>query len=248
MKNIKQLKLFSIYKITNIINDKCYIGQTEQKPKARQNKHIRDARPGKSNLSIHNAIRKHKWGNFIFVVIATATDKKMANLLEKFYIRVYESNNRKFGYNLTDGGSGTCGYKHTDKDKLKISDTHIRRPVRQYSSKRVFVREYASILEAELITGIKRSNIGACCRKTCNYNSAGGFLWCFKAEEDKLIIPEKHQIRCPVSQYSSKGVIIREYTSAHVAQLATGVDRSSIGKCCQNKAKTAGGFIWKYSI
>lgn len=54
-----------------------------------------------------------------------------------------------------------------------------------------------------------------------------------------------HSLRKPVKQYSLDGDFIKEYESLSSAGVATGTDISSIIRCTQNKAKTAGGYIWK---
>ncbi len=47
-----------------------------------------------------------------------------------------------------------------------------------------------------------------------------------------------------VHQYTLAGEHIASYKSSHVAQKATGIDASSITKCCRGVSKTAGGFRW----
>ena len=49
-------------------------------------------------------------------------------------------------------------------------------------------------------------------------------------------------------QYSLSGMLIASYKSSYVASRATGIDNSSITKCCRGKQKTAGGFKWSRSI
>lgn len=50
----------------------------------------------------------------------------------------------------------------------------------------------------------------------------------------------------PVAQYTKDGIFIREFESATVASKLTGADRVTICNCCNNKSKTAGGYIWKF--
>lgn len=50
-----------------------------------------------------------------------------------------------------------------------------------------------------------------------------------------------------VVQYTLDGQFVAEYESTVNAQSKTGINQSSISKCCNNKFKTAGGFIWKYN-
>ena len=50
----------------------------------------------------------------------------------------------------------------------------------------------------------------------------------------------------PVVMYSKNNLIIRDYESAGLASMHTGIVRQSISKACNSKIKTAGGFIWKF--
>ena len=46
-----------------------------------------------------------------------------AKTLEKILIHKYNTRNPEYGYNLTDGGDGTCGMKHSLKTRAKISES-----------------------------------------------------------------------------------------------------------------------------
>ena len=50
----------------------------------------------------------------------------------------------------------------------------------------------------------------------------------------------------PILQYDLKGNFIKEWLSGREAHRQLGIHYGSISMCCQNKTKTAGGFVWKY--
>ena len=50
----------------------------------------------------------------------------------------------------------------------------------------------------------------------------------------------------PILQYDLKGNFIKEWLSGREAYRQLGIHYGSISLCCQNKTKTAGGFVWKY--
>ena len=54
--------------------------------------------------------------NFLIEPIYKTSVENEALLKEKYFIRKLKTKNSKFGYNLTDGGDGVSGYKHTKKD------------------------------------------------------------------------------------------------------------------------------------
>ena len=51
----------------------------------------------------------------------------------------------------------------------------------------------------------------------------------------------------PILQYTKDGVFIKEWTSEIEASRVIGINQGNITKCCQDKRKSAGGFVWKYS-
>ena len=90
-----------IYKITNKINGKVYIGQTITPIKNRMYKHYSQARNGKNITGIDAAIKKYGEENFEVEQILECPNEDL-DLQEKFYISKY--NSFENGYNLTIGG------------------------------------------------------------------------------------------------------------------------------------------------
>ena len=111
-----------IYKITNNINGKFYIGFTSQKnPKLRFNQHLSSARSKKlNNQPIIRAIKKYGEDNFSFDILLEGDEDF---LLKKEEPRLIEE--LKPEYNATFGGEGILGYKHTEKTKEIIKNLHI---------------------------------------------------------------------------------------------------------------------------
>lgn len=108
-----------IYKITNLITNKVYIGQTTQKFKNRINKHKERMKNGK-NTPLYNSLRKYGIENFKFEIIEEVSSKEELNQREIYYIEKFNSFYPN-GYNLTKGGAGTFNYHHTKSDKEKMS-------------------------------------------------------------------------------------------------------------------------------
>ena len=92
-----------IYKITNQINRKVYIGKTIQSLDRRLRQHFSDAKRGKKTF-LMDAIRKCGENNFRIEIIKKFHNRKNLLEREKFYIAKYKSNairysNPSFGYN-----------------------------------------------------------------------------------------------------------------------------------------------------
>ena len=101
--------MFIIYKITNLLNNKVYIGKTCRSLEVRWREHRSRANQG-CGYYLHNAIRKYGEENFTIEMIEQTNSEKEINELEQKWINFYSSNLREKGYNLTNGGDGIKKY------------------------------------------------------------------------------------------------------------------------------------------
>ena len=102
------MKKYSIYRFTNKINGKIYIGKTCQHPSTRKSQHINASKSG-SNFILHSAIRKYGIEVFEFDVIYNALDENSMSKAEVEFILQYNCcilDDPKCGYNMTRGGEG----------------------------------------------------------------------------------------------------------------------------------------------
>lgn len=97
-------KLFYLYRITNLINNKIYIGQSIS-PRARWYQHKNDASKDSPPMVITQAIKKYGNENFSFEIIATCKNQDNANDLETILVFQNESHiSTGKGYNVSYGG------------------------------------------------------------------------------------------------------------------------------------------------
>lgn len=122
IKNIQNIP--GIYKITNTINGKIYIGQSIYLKK-RLKRHL-TYKSHKDNLALYKAFDKYGVDKFTIEILETIDTEKCDNIkseldkLEIFYIKKYGSYNS--GYNQTLGGdAGITGYKFTTEQRNKVS-------------------------------------------------------------------------------------------------------------------------------
>ena len=106
-----------IYKITNTINGKSYIGQTIQNVKESFYPHCATkCSKAVSNMAIHRAIKKYGKSNFTVEVIEEI-DSANLNDRERYWIKYYNSYNN--GYNSTKGGQDGCKpFKDLDVESI----------------------------------------------------------------------------------------------------------------------------------
>jgi len=106
-----------IYKSTNLVNNKVYIGQTVRTLEERRKEHERH-----SDIIFDKAIQKHGKHNFEWKIIDTADNIKELNKKEIYWIKFFNSLTPN-GYNQCYGGDNTFGYTHKKESKIKMSKT-----------------------------------------------------------------------------------------------------------------------------
>lgn len=118
------MKLYIIYKITNKLNGKTYIGLTHRGLELRINEHISESNKNKEkHFQFHFAIKKYGIENFSSEILEeNIACLKEASRLEIFYIEQF--NTYKKGYNMTKGGGG-YHFKHTEATKQKMREAKL---------------------------------------------------------------------------------------------------------------------------
>jgi group I intron endonuclease len=94
-----------VYRITNSINGKIYIGITTNTLAVRRRGHKASSKSSRyKNVHLYNAIRKYGFDNFIFEELAYCFDLESLNNTEIMLIKFFNSTNPEVGYNLASGG------------------------------------------------------------------------------------------------------------------------------------------------
>lgn len=115
-----------VYKITNKINNKCYIGQTINSLNERFNRHKKDAISNRLDTHLARAIRKYGEENFTAEIIEKVNNQELLTEREYYWINFYDSVNQ--GYNETNNKL-KCGgntYSNKTKEEMDIIKEKIR--------------------------------------------------------------------------------------------------------------------------
>lgn len=220
------MRTYYIYKATNRINGKCYIGQTvDYRSRVWQHQRCYE----KEKCKFHDAIQEFGFDNFDWKILKTCENKKEADKSERYYIEYY--NSYRDGYNENKGGVGG----------------HNAVPVVCLSLNGEFIKRYDSAADAEK-DGFNNVNVILCCKNklyTCKKHL-------FMFEEDylkhgakKYVKPESKCSK-PVIQCDMNGNFINEFRSVQQAARETGSSRTSISGVLTGKYKSANGFIFTY--
>lgn len=139
-----------IYKITNLINKKIYIGKDTTS----------DPNYFGSGLLINRAFKKYGKKNFIKEIIDTTDDYDELSKKEIYWISQYNSTDREIGYNISPGGDGgntLSNHPELDLIREKISKNN---PITGKTYEEAFGEEKAKEYKEKLSKSNTRHNLG----------------------------------------------------------------------------------------
>ena len=230
-----------VYKHTNKINGKVYIGITSKKP----NRRWKSGKGYMCNRYFWNAIQKYGWEEgFSHEILISGLLREEALAKEVELIAEYNSLAPN-GYNQTIGGEGCNGWKMADYQKEKISKAHKgkKRPphvgeaVRRASTGRIPSREARRRMSA---SQKGRHHTDETKQKLSEIMKAKGI------PQEAVDAAAKIHKR-PIEQYSLDGRLIAVWPSAMDAERSgQGFNHSAIAKCARGKVKQYKGFVWQY--
>ena len=267
-------KICGIYKITNKINGKCYIGQSKDIIKRWKTEykwyHI--------NKHLQAAFNKYGFENFDFEIIEEC-EPGLLNEREQFWISIYNSFDRNFGYNKTLGGAGTPGrtfvMTEETKNKIRLANTGHKFTSEQLEEFRNIIRDnqivvycyetnkyYTSIANAarelnickeairHVITGESKQAINyRFCKITDNINE-----FITNCQQVDIYIKENNlslkQYYLKIGISSRKAVKCIEtgiiYNSITNAAKKTRLNECCISKCCNKTQTNCNGYHFEF--
>lgn len=229
-----------VYKHTNKINGKNYIGITGKAVNQRWKK----GNGYFSNRVFFNAIRKYGWEEgFTHEVLISGLTREEACEKEKELILAFDSKAPN-GYNLTDGGDGSTGFVMTEEQKRAIS---IRNKGRKRSP--------------EICEFLRRRQTGKRPDEATREKLRKAHTGRMHTEESKqkmskirkeigitrqFIEAGNASHRKPVAQYSLNGELIKIWDCGTTAGEALNIERHGIYNCARGKTKSSFGYVWRY--
>lgn len=215
----------TVYLVTNLVNNKKYVGFTKLPIEKRLKGHISSSRNG-SNCALHKAISKHGIDNFIISELVTCDSRKIAAIQEIKYISEYKTHvSHGFGYNMTKGGEGIVGLSY---DSLKrMGDAHKKENLSPETLKKMSEAHKGKQFSSEHKRKIGLANSGENC-----------------SQETRLKI--SNTTSKFVVQLTLSGEIVAIHKSMKDASVMCNIHKTNISGCCCGTRKSAGGFLWRY--
>ena len=250
-----------IYKTTNLLNGKIYIGQ---------DKNNNPNYLGSGTL-IKNAIKKYGKSNFKKEILYECSTIDELNEKEKFFISEYKSTNKNIGYNIAIGGSDGCmlNRKHTNETKKKMSlsamgkkktDEHRKKLSIANKGRKMSIEEKRKRSESSVLKGKKKSPLSVEIKKKISESKKNKKL--SKETKEKMTFSrlgeknpfygKKHdenfllKKRKPIIQLDENDRPINEWKSIRDASEKLDIYESGICAVLKGRYKTCGGFKFKY--
>jgi group I intron endonuclease len=217
------MAIIGIYKITNP-KGKIYIGQSiNVEDRIKKYKYLNSYSTGNHLL---NSLKKYGYKNHKFEIIESCEIFNLS-IREKYWIKYYNSINE--GLNIIDGGS-SVGFKKGNV-KEKISKTW----------KNKSPEEMDAINEKRRQGNLGKKKPGAGCKSFTKEHRE-------KLSQSSKGKPKiKNQI--PVLMLDKiNNTILKEFKSITEAANFIGVKQPTLSGCLTGKAKTSGGYKWKYKV
>ena len=242
---------YKVYVHINKINGKLYIGQTKHTLLKRSHP---DGSGYKHSRHFYNSINKYGWENFEHIVLIDNLTLDKANIIEEELIKKYNTTNGKYGYNMYSGG-----LNHTPSEETRklMSDNHkgekhwnygkhwskeVKEKMRKTNTGRVITEEWRQHMSKSK-TGKKFSDEWKHNISLSKLGSKNPMYGKHLSEKAKQLRKEKAK---NILQYDLNGNFIKEWECVGDIKKKYNISESSIYTCCENKAKSAYGFIWKY--
>ena len=244
-----------IYRITNLINGKEYIGQTANKYSSKRwDAHKHEAAKGNPK-PLYRAMKKYGVENFVFKVMLTNIPVDQLDFYEILWIKKKNSLVPK-GYNLTKGGDV---FSYKGEENLSFGKTPWNKGIpRSEDCKEKIKQSWTEEKRKQYSDFFKRENnpmYGKHFKGVSRYGKDNPFFQKHHSEDTKKKIKEfskeksKSIIRCD----KETGKELQSYDSIREATKWVcentpfqNPDHSFISRCAQGKHKYAYGYNWKF--
>jgi len=234
-------RLYAVYKHTNKINGKVYIGITCQAPERRWQKGA-----GYARTYFGQAIKKYGWDAFTHEVIETGLEETVACEREIALISKFHSNEREHGYNLSGGGEVTdCIAPRTGGDSPKA--VAVVRIDTDTGERKVF----PSVADASREMNINHRGISkACCGVAKTYK---GYVWEYANKEfqkpNRYAIgkyPHIHQQK-PIKMTDAHGQAYYFKSIGEATEYIGAKSHTTVSRYVLGLRKDATGRRWEYA-
>lgn len=219
---------YSVYIHTNKLNGKRYVGLTKRRPP--ESRWGSNGNQYRESPHLYSAIQKYGWDNFDHEIVHSGMSRDDACLLEKHYISHFKTQDRRYGYNVFEGGTAptippevrekmSCSMIGNKNCLGRITSEKTKRKISEAQKGRAFSEEH-------------RRNL--CKPKSISYP-------CTEERRQKIIAAKKDK----------KSVMCVEtgatYPSIHECARRMNLSATAICAVANGRHKSTGGYHFKYN-
>lgn len=201
----------------------------------------------KKNYLFYRAIEKYGWDNIEHSILHEGLTLKEAKAIEKKLIAEWKLTDAEYGLNLSGGGDGILA----DSSRELMSKSRIGN---NYCKGRTMTAESRARI-SESLKEYYKTNDNQMKGKHHTEETKQKLRSRVISEETKARMRKHHAnvsgganpSAKAVEQYTLEGEYVQRYSCAKEACIKYGIDLSRVIKCCRGKAKSCGGYTWKYA-
>lgn len=235
-------KSYSVYCHTTP-SGRRYVG-ISCSPKKRWN----DGKGYKKNYIFWRAICKYGWENIKHEILFSNLTSDEATLIEKRLVKEWKLTDPKYGLNIREGGADGKLLESSRRlmsEKRKGNTNCVGRTLSSKTKQNIseslkdYYSSHPSPMAGKHLAESQKEKL----RNRQFSNETRRRM----SENHCDVSGAKNPSAKAVAQYDMNGTFIKRYDYAKLACDELSIDLSSVIKCCKGKAKSCGGYIWKYA-
>lgn len=229
-----------VYTITNLINNKIYVGSTMQAFNKRKNQHYHLLRKNKHpNRHLQSAYNLYGEKSIVFEILESVLPEYCLSQ-EQYWMNMLNSTSPNVGYNLNVNATGKFGFKYSDESRLKMTISQLKfhgknkDEIDKYILFKKLPKKYQTKEEkSEQVSGVKNPFYGRKHTKESISKAVSNHDY------------TKHYKK--VAKCRMDGCILEKYDSLKEAKIKNNIKSSGgIGEALKYPNKSHKGFKWIY--
>lgn len=236
---------YFVYIHTNKINNKKDIGITKTSLKKRWGSNgkqylVKNKDGSYKQPSFARAIVKYGWDNFAHDIFSSDLDKDKANELEIYLISILRTNDKRYGYNIQQGGqTGNAGRVFSEESKEKMRAAKIGKHLTEEHKKKISdgcKGHKPGILSDEGRESLRRANTGKVLTEETKNKISKALSGITRSDDTRQKMSDNHANKRPVfcpelnEAFETLTAVYKKY----------GIHHANIEKCIKGERKSAG--------
>jgi group I intron endonuclease len=236
-----------IYTITNTVNNKLYVGYSITLSNRKWDHWKLLKKRTHPNIHLQRAWDVYGEENFMYEILVEC-EKEHLPSEEHYWATMLNVHDDNYGYNIKPTHPyGVAGLSEETKRKISVAnskrqDLSNKRKVLQFDLSGNFIKEWLSVWDVYLSTGLHYASITQCCKGLSN--KSHGYIWKYKDKYTGDNVVKRRSNQRKIYQYDINNNLVAEFISNQDAALALNIRVGTISESLRTGWK-AFGFYFK---